>query len=175
MNKLFSVIVLLGLASTVLGGCLSPLATAEKRELSSCQWYNDNTCCTDGDVPKRDELKENDGCAEPKEGCVDQAFLLSCGLSCSPDFSDYIDGTSIKLCKKFADKLYGSCKDSDFKSSNDGSCKKFKDEYSSGKDFTEKGLGGIYVDGDSGCFNAAGLTQPLIALVIAAVAVFRFF
>eukprot|EP01115_Flamella_aegyptia_P003575 TRINITY_DN1628_c0_g4_i1.p1 TRINITY_DN1628_c0_g4~~TRINITY_DN1628_c0_g4_i1.p1 ORF type:complete len:176 (+),score=97.95 TRINITY_DN1628_c0_g4_i1:51-578(+) len=175
MNKLFSVIVLLGLASTVLGGCLNPLATAEKRELSSCQWYNDKTCCTDQTVPNKDDAtKAEEGCAEIKEGCADQAFLYACGAACSPDFSDYIDGTSIKICKKFANKFYSSCKDAEIKDES-GSCKKIKDEYADGKEFAEKGLGATYVDGDSGCFNAAGLTQPLVALVAAAVAVARLF
>ena len=54
----------------------------------------------------------------------------------------------------------------------DGSCKKIEDEYKSSTDFITA-LGGTYVDGSDNCFNSAGFTAPMVALVAACTALLR--
>jgi len=164
--KSLAILVFCGLVATAYCGCFAPGVTPSAQTNTNCAWYNSNSCCTSVEA---DASTGSDKCANVDSKCTEQANLFACGIACSPDISSAVSGTSLKICSKFADHLYSSCSASEIPTT-DGTCKKLGDVYKSGQDYIQA-IGMTYDTSDSSpnCFNAAGVAQPAMFLVVAAV------
>lgn len=127
--------------------------------------------------PDEDGEDEESKCAATPDGCQDQINLLLC-VQCAPNNAKYFtsaNGTlpQLKICKKFADKVYKSCKKAEYVT-EDGSCKQISELWDSSEKFWEEGPFSLQFDvsEEDDCFNAAGVLAPLAALVAAVAALF---
>jgi len=130
-----------------------------ERNLDYCQWYNKLTCCTDS--PSGLQRADFQGpCGTPSSTCSSQLNLYQCRF-CSPFYSDFVDTTTqkLKVCAKFANKLYDDCRESNLEYES-GLCKKVKDNWRDGKDFIENVFDHIYVDDNTDCFNQSNSNAP---------------
>jgi len=142
---------------------------AAQRNLTYCEWYNQETCCTQSSTVVIDF--SGGPCANIKQGCADQWALYLCRF-CSPRYSDYLDTEYGKLmiCSHFADKIYSSCKNSEILMA-DGTCKNVGKTWKNGKDFMENAFDNIYTS-DIDCFSSGEQLLPWwIGLVFCSIAV----
>jgi hypothetical protein len=183
MNKVCIALVALFLISQAVAlDCLSgDTGTCSGNEDGACSWYNDaDDCCADTcsdlKAAEDDETDDEEPPCEVKEKCTDQYNLLSCGAICTPNWtlSEDEDPSVLSVCEKFADKLYSSCKDSEFGATADD-CKAVSELFDDAEAFV-KGLvavtsGGLadatLVDGDD-CLNSATSAVVSAAVVVAA-------
>jgi Folate receptor family len=149
----------------------------EKGNVGPCTWYEDKQCCNFTAATEKAFEKRYDGgdCAAPTDGCKEMSMLFSCGLSCSPDQSDWTkkDGTNgnkITVCKAFADRLYGACGDAEYNKNTKttkADCVKIKDEYKDGTEYIEA-LKMDVADDNKDCFNSASSLVASVAVIATA-------
>ena len=84
--------------------------------------------------------------------------------------------TTPRICRIFAERLYKACDSSELPDRKDFyKCKKVEDTWEDAESFIVDGLGYDYEDSittTDNCFNAAGLAQPIVALVVLCVGAF---
>jgi len=177
-----SLLVAVALAETCWDG-----ETSKKVDNVMCPWYNDNSCCAQeeeytGSVSV--EVSEVSGpTCEFSKKCQAQLEFMSCA-DCSPLNAEFTTGgvlnKTVAICKGFAEDAYDACKDSETMTA-DGSCKTLGDTFANAEEFVTGlkfyfGLVDkvVIVDGEENCFNAAGLIQPVVALIVACFAALQF-
>ena len=99
-------------------------------------------------------------------------------MSCSPDWSTYQESGllgKIRVCMKFADKIYDACKGSETYTLS-GDCESYGDKYANAQEMIEGVFGATYYDGSDPCFNSGSLIQPafFITLVASLALFFKF-
>jgi len=174
--KYLIVVAVLCFISSVTSQCLLGNSPTSANNLN-CTWYNAKTCCDEqlADAGASAAVVEfQGGCSAPATKCQQLLTLFGCGI-CSPDFTSAISGTTINICSSFVDHVYSSCSDSQF--GGNGNCQTLSAQYSSSKAWFASGptFGGallVYDSSDSSpkCFNAGSVSQPILLLIIAALA-----
>jgi hypothetical protein len=184
MNKVCVALVALFLISQAVAlECVSGEDTGECKlaDDALCTWYEgDSDCCPEAcdslKAPDEDEADDEEPPCDFKEKCTDQLNLLFCGGACTPNWTppeEETDPAVLSVCKKFADKLYSACKDSEFGTSADD-CKAFGDEFDDAETFVKFYVGVVgalsgastdatIVDGDD-CLNSA--TSAVVSVVV---------
>jgi len=173
MRKLALAIVVCALVVAVVHGDCQPPKTAQASSNLNCNWYNSNACCAQADIAALDHkaVEAYDGCNTITSRCADQFILYECGIFCSPDWTDWGDSDTgqIRICGKFADKLWNDCSFQEVKAWYTGdSCQRIRDVYKDGEALAA-GLELIYVANNTDCYNAASSLVPTILILIASV------
>eukprot|EP01119_Soliformovum_irregulare_P019611 TRINITY_DN624_c0_g1_i1.p1 TRINITY_DN624_c0_g1~~TRINITY_DN624_c0_g1_i1.p1 ORF type:complete len:173 (-),score=33.48 TRINITY_DN624_c0_g1_i1:51-569(-) len=164
LTRIFLGVVIIG---CVVADCVGGIKPT-KQSLTSCYWYNDNSCCTPETVTDLNTGQLGTIFGQMSQGCKDQFNLLFCA-ACSPDASSWanfdigtnttIDDVAIKICAKFADKFYSACKDESVQGSQTiGSVFPDAKSFFAATQFLQ------YSETEP-CFNEASVLFPLAAII----------